>query len=195
MSDVTIAVLAGGQSSRMGRNKSFILLDGKPIIQHVLDRVRQLNYPTILITNTPDQYAEFDLPLAGDVLPGSGSLVGLHAALYHSPSAHTLCVACDMPLLNVNLLRYLIDLRHEADIVVPLVAGRPENLHAVYSRDCLPMMAHQIADDNLKVNRLHTKLNVRYVDESGLRVYDPHLHSFFNINTPEDVARLCDGSN
>lgn len=194
MTDVTIAVLAGGRSSRMGRDKSFILLDEKPIVQHVLDRVCQLNYPTILITNAPGQYLGFELSLFGDVIPGSGSLIGLHAALHHSQTAHTICVACDMPLLNVKLLRYLIDLRYEADVVVPLVAGRPENLHAVYSRACLPMIARQIADGDLKINHLHAKLNVRYVDEPRLRLYDPDLRSFFNVNTPEDVARLRDWS-
>ncbi|NWF71196.1 MAG: NTP transferase domain-containing protein [Chloroflexi bacterium] len=74
--DVTAAILAGGLSRRMGTNESFILLAGKPLIAYVIERVFALRLPVLLITNTPEQYAHFDLTLYGD--PQRGSLGGLY---------------------------------------------------------------------------------------------------------------------
>jgi molybdopterin-guanine dinucleotide biosynthesis protein A len=104
--DITVAILAGGLSRRMGTNKSFVSLAGKPLIQHVIERVSALRLPVMLITNTPEQYAHFDLPMYGDVYPQCGSLGGLYTPLHSSLTDYTLCVACDTPFLNVDLLRY-----------------------------------------------------------------------------------------
>lgn len=188
--DVTVAVLAGGQSSRMGREKSFVPLKGKPMIAHTLARVQQLNLPVIVITNQPDSFRQFKLPLYGDVQPLRGSLVGLHAALYHSRADYTLCVACDMPLLNVDLLSQLITLRQGHDAVVPMPAGRAEPLHALYHRRCLHVMERQLQNGEMHITRLYQHLNVRYMTEDEIRVFDPDLRSFTNANTPQELAAI-----
>jgi molybdopterin-guanine dinucleotide biosynthesis protein A len=187
---VTVAVLAGGQSRRMGTDKSFVLLDGQPIIQHVIARVRALRLPVILIANDAARYGGLGLPLYGDVFPGSGSLGGVYSALHHSGAPYTLCVGCDMPLLAPALLRFLIDQRHGYDIVVPMVGGRPESLHAVYSQRCLPVMRQQIEQQQLKINRVHDLMHTLRLEEAALRPFDPALRSFMNINTPDDLARI-----
>ena len=188
---VRIAILAGGQSSRMGTDKALVRLDGKPIIQHVIERLQPLGLPLTLITNTPDAYAEFGPPMVGDVLPNNGSLGGIYTALVHSETPYTLIVGCDMPLLNADLLAYLIEQRESADIIVPIIADRPENLHAVYHRACLPVIREQIDSGVLKVNRLLDRLTVHRVDEPTLRRFDPDLRSFINVNTPDDLARVA----
>ncbi len=188
--DVTVAVLAGGQSSRMGREKSFVPLKGRPLIAHTLERVQRLNLPVILITNQPESYTQFGVPLHGDVLAQRGSLIGLHSALYHSPTAYTLCVACDMPLLNVDLLRHLIELRQGCDGVVPLPAQRAEPLHAVYHRDCLAHIEAQAQQGELQISRLYAGLHIRYLLDSEIRAFDPDLRSFLNANTPDELAAI-----
>lgn len=187
---VAVAILAGGQSRRMGTDKSFVLLDGQPIIQRVIARVRALELPLLLIANDAARYGGLGLPLYGDVLPGSGSLGGVYSALYHSPAPYTLCVGCDMPLLEPALLRFLIAQRQGYDIVTPVVGGRPESLHAVYSQSCLPVMRQQIEQQQLKINRVHDLLHTLRVEEAALRRYDPALRSFMNVNTPDDLARI-----
>lgn len=185
-----VAILAGGRSSRMGQDKSLMTLGGKAIMQHVIDRVRPLHLPIMLITNTLDRHRQFGLPMYNDILPGNGSLGGLYTAVMHSPADHTLCVACDMPFLNPRLLKYLLDRRAGVDIVVPIVDGFPESLHAVYSKKCLAVMRDQIDAGDLKIIRMHDRLKVLKVEADTLKQFDPELHAFINVNTPADLDAI-----
>lgn len=187
---VTVAILAGGRSSRMGTDKSFVPLLGKTMIQHVIARVRPLGAQTILITNRPDDYAPLGLPMFPDVLPDKGSLGGLYTALTCSPTAYTLCVACDMPFLNPALLKYLLSLREGYDVIVPRINGFPEALHAVYSKACLGPMREKIDQGRLKVIGFYGHVRVRFVEEEEVRRFDPALRSFINVNTPEELAAI-----
>lgn len=81
---MSAAILAGGQPRRMGTDKSFIVLDGKPLIGHVIDRLKPLAIPMIIITNQPEKYAQFALPLFEDVIPNKGSLGGLYSAVTYT---------------------------------------------------------------------------------------------------------------
>lgn len=183
------AILAGGASRRMGRDKSFVLVNGKPMIQHVIEQVSVLALPTMIITNTPEPYAVFGLPCYTDTVPGSGSLGGLYTALAHSSAAYTLCVACDMPFLNPSLLRHLLYLSDGCDAVVPVTDGRSHGLHAVYSQRCLPAVQAQIQTGNLRISELYQTLQVRYVTQDELTTFDPGLRSLRNLNTVADMEQ------
>ncbi len=188
--DVTVAILAGGLSRRMGTNKSFLSLAGKALIEHVIERVSALRLPVILITNTPEPYVSFGLPMYGDVYPQRGSLGGLYTALHSSLTDYALCVACDMPFLNVDLLRYMLGLRSGVDSVVPYIAGNYESLHAVYHRTCLPVIQEQLERGRLRIHDIYTRLQVRLVTEVEIERFDPEQRSFVNLNSPDDVAHV-----
>ncbi len=186
--DVTIAILAGGRSRRMGTDKSLLPLAGKPMLAHVIERVAPLGLPMSLITNTPEKHASFGLPMFSDLFPGQGALGGIYTAVMSSPSAYTLCLACDMPFLNPDLLRYLIDQRAGYDAVVPCNAGNFECLHAVYHRCCLPLFERQITEGNLRISDLYAHLKARLITPEEVTRFDPEHRSFMNLNTPHDVA-------
>lgn len=190
---VTVAVLAGGRSLRMGKNKSFVALQGRPLIQRVLERVALLSLPTILIANAVEDYQSFGLPVFPDVLPGKGSLGGIYTALHYSQTEVVLCVACDMPFLNPELLRYLGSLHEGYDAVVPCVNDRPQGLHAHYRRDCMHSLWQALEHDQLKIGKYLDQIRVRYVEEGDLRRFDPDLRSFINLNTPDDLLRAEQG--
>lgn len=173
----------------MGSNKSFVMLHGQPLIQHVIDRVHELALPMRIITNEPAQYQSLGVSIYPDVIPGKGSLGGLYSALSYS-SEQTLCVACDMPLLNPTLLRYLVTLETDCDAIVPVIDGRMQGLHAVYRRSCLKRLRNAIKKDELRITDFLQQIQVHYVDEAELRRFDPDLRSFVNVNTPEDLHRL-----
>ncbi|MCA9882631.1 MAG: molybdenum cofactor guanylyltransferase [Anaerolineae bacterium] len=191
MPDFTLAIIAGGKSSRMGTDKAFIELDGKLLIEHVIERTANLGQSeTILITNKLSPYARFGLPMYSDVYPEKGSLGGIYTAIEKSAVPHTLVVACDMPFLNQALLRAMIaEIRDTIDIVVPRVDGYPQGLHAIYSKTCLAPIKEQLMADRLKVIGFYDKMRVRYLDESDYETLDPDGTSFMNINTPEDLER------
>lgn len=194
-SDVTAVILAGGRSRRMGTDKSFVLLDGKPLIQHVVERVSTLNIRLMLITNSPDKYSRFDIPSYRDIIPDLGALGGLYTALQHCPTPYALCVACDMPFLNPALLQRLIDLRDGYQVVAPRIDGRIEGLHAVYSRSCLDVIEQQIDQNRFRMSDLFSHLNARYLDDTHVRSLDPELRSFVNLNTPDHLNQAQRRSN
>jgi molybdopterin-guanine dinucleotide biosynthesis protein A len=187
---VTIAILAGGQSRRMGTDKSFVLLDGKPLIQHVIDRASQLETPLILIANDVERYQQLGLTVYPDVIPGAGSLGGLYTALSHSKSDYTLCLACDMPQVNPALLHHLITLKDSYDAIVPRVNGVAQSLHAIYHQRCLPIIHEHIQQGKLKISRVIDVLNTRFVDDAELRQFDPDGTSFMNLNTQDELEQF-----
>jgi molybdopterin-guanine dinucleotide biosynthesis protein A len=185
--DLTVAVLAGGRSSRMGTDKSFVRVLGRPLIEHILAQTAGLGDETLIITNRPQDYAYLGLPLFGDVLPDKGALGGLYSALHAARGRHVLCIACDMPFLVRDVLDYLLSLRAEGQAVVPRLAGQPEPFRAVYRRDCLETLRTALDAGRLRVSDGLAQLPVRYVDEAEIERFDPHHLSFVNINTPDDL--------
>lgn len=184
-----VAILAGGKSRRMGTDKSFVLLNGKPLLRHVIERVSELKLPVILIANEREKYAEFGLPVFADIIPNAGSLGGIYTALRQGDvrDTRTLCVACDMPFLNPRLLRSLIEQSLAFDAVVPFVDGTAHGLHAVYSPSCLPIMKMQIESGDLTIQHVFPQVNTQFLGEQALRSFDPELRSLVNLNTPTDL--------
>ncbi|MCS7261227.1 MAG: molybdenum cofactor guanylyltransferase [Anaerolineae bacterium] len=190
---VSVAVLAGGQSRRMGRDKAFLSVGGKPVIQRVFERVAPLSDDLILVTNTPDKYAAYtDYRIVGDVHPGKGSLGGVYSALIAARHPHCLIVACDMPFLNTRLLKYLARLARfwDYDVVVPVISGRWETMHAVYSKRCLDPIEECLRRGKLRVCDFFEKVRLCVVEPDRLERFDPFLRSFLNMNTPEEWRAL-----
>jgi molybdopterin-guanine dinucleotide biosynthesis protein A len=187
----SLAIIAGGKSSRMGVNKSFVDLGGKPVIQHIMDRTAELGQEeTILITNQPADYAYLGLPMFRDVIIDKGSLGGIYTAVHFSSSPRTLVIACDMPFVATDLLCYMISLLDEAeyDVIVPRVDQYPQGLHAIYSKQCLEPIAARLREDRLKVIGFYEDVRCRFIDEAEYHPYDRFGRSFMNINTPEELA-------
>ena len=185
----TTVIMAGGKSSRMGTDKAFVPLLGKPMIEHVLDSVNGLGSEQIIITNSREQYSYLGLPLFGDIYEGSGPLGGLHAALVHASCPHLLVVACDMPWLNRKLLEYMVSLRATADVIVPRWTTFPEPLHAVYGKACLQPVTACLESRKLKLIAFYGQVSVRFLDRGDVTRFDAVGRSFANINTLEDLRQ------
>jgi len=194
--DVSVAILAGGRSRRMGRDKAFLPVGGRPVIERVIERIAPLSDDLILITNEPVPYRYLGQRLVGDVAPGKGSLGGIYTALHAAHYDHCLVVACDMPFLNPDLLRYLIGLVPGYDVVIPRIAEFPETLHAVYGKRCLEPIKRRLLADQLKIVGFFDEVRVRTVERDDVARFDPAFRSFLNMNTPanwEQVQRLVRG--
>ena len=190
---ITAVILAGGGSRRMGTDKSLLMVEGQPMLAHVITALMPLNVPILVVTNTPESHAAFNLPMVGDFRTGLGALGGLHAALTHIRTEAALVVACDMPRLKPALLAHLINLAAvspNSDAIVPRITGRAHPLHAVYRRHGLKTIDSQIDAGKLALNALLDRLAVHWVEESDIRPHDPDLDSFINLNTPQDLSDL-----
>ena len=185
-------VLAGGRSTRFGRDKASEPLLGKPLLQHVVDRVAPL-VSELIIVRAPDQTlpsidAPIPVSIVVDAYPGTGPLGGIYTGLQASRADRCLAVACDMPLLAPPLLRELLRRSAACDVVMP-VLEYPEPLHAAYARTCLEPMRARLDAGQLKITGFLGAVNVCYMREPECRMFDPDLRSFVNANTEEELAR------
>ncbi len=173
----------------MGQDKGLCLLAGKPLVQHVIDRVRGLGDELWITTNHPEDYAPFGIPTVSDPHPGMGALVGLRTALLAARGEAVLLVACDMPFLNLALLRYLLARAGEADVVIPRRGGEFEPLHAVYARTCREPVQSALDRGQARMISFFSDVRILPIEQSDLDRIDPDGLSFFNINTPQDLAQ------
>jgi molybdopterin-guanine dinucleotide biosynthesis protein A len=188
-------ILAGGKSSRYGRNKALIEMNGIRLIERVIGVMEPVFEHLIIITNTPQEYAYLQLPTYEDLIKGLGPLGGIFTGLEAISDEVGFFVACDMPFLNSELIRHMVETREDFDAVVPRIDWKIETLHAIYSKGCLPAIRELIDARNYQVIKFLHKVRVRYVEEEEIRAFDPELKSFFNINRPEELLNATKSKN
>jgi len=194
----------------MGRNKAWVELDGKPLVLRVIEALRRVCDEIIVVVNDTTGYEQLGVRLTGDVFPNTGSLGGIYSGLRAAKNEFAIAVACDMPFLNPALLEYLLGLAPGFDAVIPSVPderkaqqkkdkgeARPKTakdfhlhpLHAVYAKTCLSAMEQAIRREDLRMISFHDAVRVRIVEASELDSRDPQRLSFWNVNTPGELAR------
>ncbi len=181
----TGAVMAGGRSSRLGRDKALLTIDGETLLARAVRALRAVTAEQIVI-GPPERAEQSGVRAVQDEYPGVGPLGGIFTALRAAVQDRVLVVACDMPFLNPGLLEHLLNLAPARDVVLPRPEGGGEQLHAVYRRTCIEPIRRQLDRGDYKIDRFFEGVDVRYVDEEELRRYDPDLRSFRNVNTAED---------
>ena len=183
----TALILAGGESRRMGQDKANLLLGEHTLLQSVVATLQPLFAEVIVSVRQPRD--EIDLPQVCDNPLHTGPLAGLVAGLESINTPWLFALACDMPFITPAVIEYLAQQRADCQAVVPMVNGYPQPLAAFYAASCLP-----VARDCLKGSGKHSlrellkRLQVRYVNEAELLKADPILASFFDLDTPQDVA-------
>ncbi len=182
-------VLAGGRSSRLGCDKALLELEGQPLVARTLDVLARLTDDLIVVTSLVPHLFPVSARVVADRYVGAGVLAGVHAGLLAARGELAVVVACDMPFLNLDLLRHLISLAEEADVVVPRWTD-VEPLHAVYRpATCLGPVESALARGERRIVSFYHEVGVRYVERAEIARFDPQGLSFFNVNTPDDWAR------
>jgi molybdopterin-guanine dinucleotide biosynthesis protein A len=186
---ISCIVLAGGEGKRLGTDKAFLSIGGRVLIEGIVEKLARIGDEVIIVTNSPQKYGYLEARLVGDVAPGRGALGGIYSGLRAAHSDYGLVVACDMPFLDLRLLRYMILSSPGQDVVIPRVGGLTEPLHAIYSKRCLRPIERVLAAGGLKIVSFFPEVRVRYVEEQEISLFDPQCLSFFNINTPGDLEK------
>ena len=184
-------ILSGGLNTRFeGDHKAFMHVGGKRIIDRLYEVFSDLFDEIILVTNHPEQFLNLDLTIVTDIFNLRSSLTGIHTGLFYMKNPYAFFSACDTPFLKKELVEILVEhIEQKIDIIMPETAAGFEPLCAIYSKRCL-----KPAEDHLKANKLKIQWafrsnRIKNIPENQLRTVDPELRSFFNINTPEDLAR------
>ena len=187
---VTGVVQAGGRSTRMGgRPKALMELGGRRIIERVIAVMDDVIDDLLIVTNTPDLYAFLGLPMVPDVYPDGGSLGGIYTGLKAASGDAIFTVACDMPFLQPEVVRLVVERASLADVVIPLVGHQYETLHAAYQKTCLPAMEERLLKGQLKIVGFFDGVRVVAVEEAEVARYGDPAVIFMNVNTPEELAR------
>jgi len=183
---LTGVILAGGRSSRMGYNKALLHIGGKTIIERVLISLKEVTNSLLIVTNSPEEYAFLNIPMKQDILPGKGSFGGIYTAMLFSDTPYILVVACDMPFLSSNFLRYMVQLKVGYDIVTPKHSVGYEPLCAIYAKTCIPKIKNMLNEGELKITELFPVVRMRYIEEEEIKIYNSSGMLFFNVNTQKD---------
>jgi len=186
--DVTVAILAGGKSTRMGRDKAFVEFEGRTLLARSLDLARAISL-NVLIIGSRDKFAPF-APVVEDEFPNCGPLGGIHAALRASHTGLTLILAVDMPFIPRSLLQHLIAQAlgaPNAMAVVPRGDAGWQPLCAVYRRQFAVAAERALRAGRNKIDLLFDPASTRIIEQDELQRAGFSLDVFRNLNTPEEL--------
>jgi len=185
-------ILAGGKSRRFGRNKSLEFFQGERLIERQVRTLRSLFPEVMIVTNTPELYLDLDVTIVQDIIPGLGPLGAIYTGLLFARGGSIFVTAVDMPFIQPEVIRRMMELLPGHDVIVPRLGDYLEPLHGMYSPRCLASVKRMLDRDELQVVRFFPSVKMAYLDEEEIRRLDPKGLSFFNINTPEDMAKAIE---
>ena len=191
-------ILAGGPSTRLGRDKALITVDGAPLLQRTAEALAVACEEIIIVgdmTGREDVRLPDGARWVADAEQGRGPLGGLQTGLDAASHDLTFAASCDMPLLNSWLVTILLRIMEEDAVglygaVVPRVNQVPQTLHAVYRKSCAHDAERLLREQERPgIQSLLRRLRVWYVEQARLATFDPDLRSMMNVNTQEDLER------
>ena len=162
-------------------------MNNKALIQQVYDKVKTVFSDIIIVSNHHERLRGIDEPIVRDVIPVQASMVGVVSALITANTPYVFVIACDMPFVSVEAIRYMVDEVHGEDVVVPKTKAGYEPLHAIYSRSCISTMLTLIERRRLKLTGVFPFLSVREVQDHPSFLHKG-LSIFTNITVEEDLA-------
>jgi len=189
---MTSIILAGGKSLRLGLSKALQVIEGKSLIQWVVDGLAILSTEIIIATAQGEAIpcsSAVRIKTVADIYPGKGPLVGIYSGLVASSNSRAIVVGCDTPFLSVSLLEYMTQICSTFDVIVPRIKNELEPLCAVYSKNCLVPIQGLLEQDELRIRKLFSMVKVKYVEEDEINSFDPKHLSFFNVNSQADLER------
>ena len=180
-------ILAGGESKRMGRDKSLLPIDGRAMIEQISAQLSPHFERLLVSANAPQKYAFLNIETVPDEIPGQGPLMGIASALRVSQHDLNLVVACDIPEVNMAVIKGLLRQAEGHDGVVPVTgAGRIEPLLAVYRRRMLGAINATLRAGKRKISDALDLCNIKYVGLAG-------AEWLWDLNTREDYADFIGG--
>ncbi len=184
--DVTGVILAGGRSSRMGRDKATLEVNGIPLFTRMLQTMQSV-FPNVLISGDRDDLAQPDVPCYPDIYPGS-ALGGIYTGLSAAETPYIFVAPCDMPYPDSDLMQIISSHRKECDVAILKTFKGVEPCFAVYSKECLLPMKQALERCKFKIYEIFSQVRVCHLDAE--EIYSGWEASLQNVNTPEEYEML-----
>lgn len=189
---VCAVILAGGENRRMSVNKAFLKVGGISIIEREIKALSSVFDEMLIVANEPglfDGLGARVVPDADKFRHVRGPLTGVYSGLAASGRDYCFVAGCDMPFIEPALAAFLAGLRRGHDLVIPRVGPHAEPLFGVYGATALGAMEATLTKGGGRLQDIFRGLDTRYAGEEEMRLFDPSLASFMNVNTPSDLAR------
>lgn len=180
---ITGIVLAGGQSTRMGTDKGLLLLNGKPMIEYPVALLKEC-CQSILISCNTQNYNLLGVPTIPDMHASIGPIGGLYSCLLASTSEHNVFLACDMPLVDMEIIQKLLQHKENYEIIVPSVNNWPIPVCGYYNKAILPLLETEISKGNYSLQSILNKTKTLIIE------MDNKKDLLRNINTQEEFQQL-----
>jgi molybdenum cofactor guanylyltransferase len=179
--------VAGGRSTRMGRDKAELPWGGGDLLSHALDRLAPLTGDVRILCGPNVRYADRGRPVVPDVVTDVGGIAALLTALRQlADGQHAVLLAVDLPRVTTALLQHLLSVATEADVVVPASPQGVEPFAAVYGYRCREAVERAVAAGSFKMTGFFRAVRVREVPPEELRAFGDPATLFWNVNTPAD---------
>ncbi len=199
--DITGIILSGGKSTRMGTNKSLLKLGGQTVIERIVNLMKQLFSRVVLSTNNFDEYSFLDLEKFEDIHTGVGPIGGIHSGLFHSKTEKNFIISCDIPLMTIDVIEYLLEYITDRPITIAKADGYVQQLCGVYSKSLLNEIEKIISQSEMEIRNSEQKkrkcsvlklvetANAEIIDvEKEYAYYKPE--TFFNMNRPDEYEAI-----
>ncbi|MFD3155797.1 molybdenum cofactor guanylyltransferase [Haloimpatiens sp. FM7330] len=186
----TAVILAGGKSSRMGFDKQILKIGNKTVMESVIEKLKKEFEEIIIVTNKPELYTNSPYKIVCDEIKEKGPLSGIHVGLKESSSKYAYFIACDMPNVNIQYIRYMKSKikNIQVDACVTENSKRIEPFNAFYCKSIIPKIEIQILKNKRSMRCLMSRINVLCIDEKEALQYSSNLEMFKNLNTIDDVV-------
>ena len=180
---ITGVVLAGGESSRMGEDKSLMLVNEQKLIEFSIHALKPF-CKEVLISSSKNGHQSFSCRKISDSHQKIGPIAGIQSALVHSDTDYIIILPCDSPMVKPEFVEYLIsEIKSDTSIIVPKYGQHLEPLFAIYHKKILPIVETQIRKEDYRLTHLLELCQAKIVEVKDRTC-------FVNINTPEDFQKF-----
>ena len=187
----TAIILAGGKSSRMGFDKQFLKIDKRRLMYGIINKLQKEFDEIIIVTNKPEHYIGLGHKITTDIIEDKGPLAGIHAGLSKASSHYSLVIACDMPNINMEYIKYMKNqLGNHGNTT--RFGDWIEPFSSFYSKDIISYIEDYLETKKRSIYDLIKNLDFNYIEEDKAREYSPNWDMFLNLNTKEDLDNYLD---
>ena len=182
-------ILAGGKSSRMGEDKGLVLLNGKPMIQYVVEALKEVVSDISIISNNAS-YNQFGIPVYSDIIKDKGPVGGIYTGLYNSKTELNFCISCDVPMISSDFIFWLLNRSGNAFVTLPKYKDKVHQMIGVYSKQVLSNFQESAEKEHLKLSQVNNDMACEIIDiEKEYANFDELI--FSNINTKNELTSIA----
>ncbi len=185
--NISAIILAGGKSSRMKYSKEFIKIGDEFLVHNQIKELQPLFDEIIIVSDNKDHYKNFDVKVVCDVLKGKSPIIGLHSGLLNSTNEYNYCIACDMPYINIEFIKFLINKINNHDSYVSKYHGYIEPFNAIYSKNLVPVIEELVFKNEFGFQNMVKRIKTYYIEENELLSFLNKTDLFKNINNESEL--------